>query len=151
MVLTGIAAHQYAGPGVVLSYTFAPIAAIITAFSYSEFAAEYPIAGGAFNYISLSFGEYIGWYALCRSFGLGTGFVAWTRIGSDTHSSSSSSSRNGLGGGVGETGVQLAIAATLRTLHARCMAFTWKQKAGRSVRAALPSHPQGSFRQKQSL
>lgn len=26
-----------------------------------EFAAEFPVAGGAFNYISLTFGEFAAW------------------------------------------------------------------------------------------
>lgn len=35
VVLTGLAAHEYAGPGVVLSYTFGAIAAMLTAFCYA--------------------------------------------------------------------------------------------------------------------
>ena len=30
-----------------------------------EFAADYPLAGGAFNYISLTFGEFAAWVAAC--------------------------------------------------------------------------------------
>lgn len=35
MVLTGLAANAFAGPGVVLSYVFASIAAMLTAFAYA--------------------------------------------------------------------------------------------------------------------
>lgn len=35
VVLTGLAAHEYAGPGVVLSYAFGAIAAMLTAFCYA--------------------------------------------------------------------------------------------------------------------
>lgn len=35
VVLTGVAAHDHAGPGVVLSYTFGAIAAMLTAFCYA--------------------------------------------------------------------------------------------------------------------
>ena len=31
----------------------------------SEFAADFPVAGGAFNYISLTFGEFAAWAAAC--------------------------------------------------------------------------------------
>ncbi|GAX78790.1 hypothetical protein CEUSTIGMA_g6227.t1 [Chlamydomonas eustigma] len=65
VVLTGVAAHDLAGPGVVLSYVFGGIAAMLTAFCYAEFAAAYPVAGGAFNYISLTYGEFIAWVAAC--------------------------------------------------------------------------------------
>lgn len=49
VVLTGLAANQYAGPGVVLSYVFAAVGAMLTAFCYSEYAAEFPVTGGAFK------------------------------------------------------------------------------------------------------
>lgn len=86
-MLTGVAAHDHAGPGVVLSYIFGAIAAMLTAFCYaglnfnmsppllcihvfhclpgSEFAADYPLAGGAFNYIALTYGEFAAWVAAC--------------------------------------------------------------------------------------
>jgi APA family basic amino acid/polyamine antiporter len=35
VVLTGVAAHDFAGPGVVLSYAFGGIAAMLTAFCYA--------------------------------------------------------------------------------------------------------------------
>lgn len=38
----------------VLSYTFAAVAALLTSFCYAEFAADLPVAGGAFNYIGLT-------------------------------------------------------------------------------------------------
>eukprot|EP00798_Chlamydomonas_sp_ICE-L_P001959 gene1959-33372_t len=61
MVLTGVAAREYAGPGVVLSYAFGGFAAMISALCYAEYAAAFPLAGGAFNYVSLTFGEFAAW------------------------------------------------------------------------------------------
>jgi amino acid transporter len=40
----------------VLSYGVSAVAAMLVAFCYAEFAADLPVAGGAFNYIGLTFG-----------------------------------------------------------------------------------------------
>ena len=56
-VLTGMAARNYAGPAVVLSYLIALLASLITALSYSEFATCIPTSGSAYNFISITFGE----------------------------------------------------------------------------------------------
>lgn len=37
-----------------LSFLVAGISALLSALCYSEFAAEFPLAGGAYNYISMS-------------------------------------------------------------------------------------------------
>jgi APA family basic amino acid/polyamine antiporter len=37
------------------------VAAMLTSFCYAEYAAEVPIAGGAFNYVGLTFGEFGAW------------------------------------------------------------------------------------------
>jgi amino acid transporter len=47
----------------VLSYIVASFAAVLSAFCYTEFAVDMPVAGGAFVYINLVFGEFIGWCA----------------------------------------------------------------------------------------
>eukprot|EP00884_Botryococcus_braunii_P001078 jgi/Botrbrau1/10971/Bobra.0383s0025.1 len=60
-VLTGVAAHDLAGPSVVLSYMMAGFAALLAGLCYTEFVVEQPIAGGAFNYIFLTFGELAAW------------------------------------------------------------------------------------------
>ncbi|GAB4821993.1 hypothetical protein N2152v2_009039 [Parachlorella kessleri] len=48
-VLSGVAANESAGPAVVVSYAVAALAALLSAFAYSEFACDVPVAGGAFN------------------------------------------------------------------------------------------------------
>jgi amino acid transporter len=42
----------------VLSYLVAGISALLSAFCYTEFAVEMPVAGGAFSYLQITFGEY---------------------------------------------------------------------------------------------
>ncbi|GLC37891.1 hypothetical protein PLESTM_000660300 [Pleodorina starrii] len=38
---------------------------MLTAFCYAEYAAELPVAGGAFNYISMTYGEFAAWVTAC--------------------------------------------------------------------------------------
>ena len=39
----------------------AGLSALLSALCYSEFAVQYPFAGGAYNYISLTLGELAAW------------------------------------------------------------------------------------------
>ncbi|KAJ7542946.1 hypothetical protein O6H91_09G018900 [Diphasiastrum complanatum] len=57
-VSTGSAAKMYAGPSVIVSYIVAGISALLSAFCYTEFAVEMPVAGGAFSYLRITFGEF---------------------------------------------------------------------------------------------
>ncbi|XP_034702962.1 cationic amino acid transporter 6, chloroplastic-like [Vitis riparia] len=57
-VTTGRASRLYAGPAVVLSYAIAGICALLSAFCYTEFAVDMPVAGGAFSYLRVTFGEF---------------------------------------------------------------------------------------------
>ncbi|KAJ0973384.1 hypothetical protein J5N97_021343 [Dioscorea zingiberensis] len=56
-VSTGRAARLYAGPAVVVSYAIAGLCALLSAFCYTEFAVDMPVAGGAFSYLRVTFGE----------------------------------------------------------------------------------------------
>ncbi len=58
-ISTGIAARDYAGPAVVVSYLVAGISALLSAFCYTEFAVEMPVAGGAFSYLQITFGAQV--------------------------------------------------------------------------------------------
>src|SRR3990170_6384116 len=49
-VLTGVAAHDKAGPALTLSFTFAGIACVFAALCYAEFASMVPVAGSAYTY-----------------------------------------------------------------------------------------------------
>lgn len=59
-VTTGHAARVYAGPGVVVSYAIAGLCALLSAFCYTEFAVDMPVAGGAFSYLRVTFGKLLG-------------------------------------------------------------------------------------------
>lgn len=57
-VTTGHASRVHAGPAVVLSYAIAGFCALLSAFCYTEFAVDMPVAGGAFSYLRVTFGEF---------------------------------------------------------------------------------------------
>ncbi|KAI7733426.1 hypothetical protein M8C21_003580 [Ambrosia artemisiifolia] len=57
-VTSGTASHDKAGPAVILSYAIAGLCALLSAFCYTEFAVHMPVAGGAFSYIRVTFGEF---------------------------------------------------------------------------------------------
>ena len=46
----------------VLAYLLSGLTAMLSALSYLEFAVDVPISGGAYNYVSITFGEYTAWY-----------------------------------------------------------------------------------------
>lgn len=60
-VLTGTAAAQYAGPGVVISLLLAGSACLCAALCYAEFASMIPQSGGAYNYAYATLGELVAW------------------------------------------------------------------------------------------
>ena len=60
-VLTGSAAAQYAGPGIVLAFILAGVACAFAGLCYSEFASLIPIAGSAYTYGYATLGELFAW------------------------------------------------------------------------------------------
>ncbi|HMM20165.1 MAG TPA: amino acid permease [Selenomonadales bacterium] len=60
-VVTGIAAAQHAGPGVVLSFVIGGIACIFAGLSYAELASTVPISGSAYTYSYAVLGEGLAW------------------------------------------------------------------------------------------
>ncbi len=60
-VLTGVAAANYAGPGLILSFIAAGIASGLAAICYAEFASSIPISGSAYTYSYATLGEVIAW------------------------------------------------------------------------------------------
>src|SRR5919109_1375514 len=61
-VTTGTAAAQYAGPGVVISFVLAGVAAALTAICYAELAAMIPIAGSTYSYAYAGLGTFVAWF-----------------------------------------------------------------------------------------
>lgn len=60
-VLTGQAAHDHAGPAIVLSFCLAGIACAFAGLCYAEFASLIPIAGSAYTYGYATLGEIFAW------------------------------------------------------------------------------------------
>src|SRR6202167_4435635 len=59
--LTGIAAAEYAGPAVVLSFIVGGIGCAFAGMCYSEFATMIPVAGSAYTYAYATMGELLAW------------------------------------------------------------------------------------------
>lgn len=59
--LTGLAAANYAGPAVVLSFLLAATGCAFAGLCYSEFATMIPVAGSAYTYAYATMGEFIAW------------------------------------------------------------------------------------------
>jgi basic amino acid/polyamine antiporter, APA family len=60
-VLTGKAAHDNAGPALILSFVVSGIACVFAALCYAEFASMVPVAGSAFTYAYATMGELFAW------------------------------------------------------------------------------------------
>ncbi len=60
-VLTGVAAREHAGPGLIISFVVAGLACAFAALCYAEFASMAPIAGSAYTYAYVSLGELMAW------------------------------------------------------------------------------------------
>lgn len=60
-ILPGTVAANDAGPGVILSFLMAAIVCALAAMCYAEFSSALPVAGSAYSYGNIIFGEIIGW------------------------------------------------------------------------------------------
>jgi len=60
-VLTGQAAANYAGPGIVFSFVLAGVACAFAGLCYAEFSAMIPISGSAYTYGYATLGEFFAW------------------------------------------------------------------------------------------
>lgn len=60
-VMTGIAAHDKAGPAVIVSFLVAAVVCACAALCYAELAARIPVAGSAYAYAAAAFGRGFGW------------------------------------------------------------------------------------------
>ena len=60
-VATGKAAHEVAGPALLLSYVVAGSACVFAALCYAEFASMVPVAGSAYTYAYTTLGELFAW------------------------------------------------------------------------------------------
>lgn len=60
-ILPGTIAVKQAGPGVSLSFLLSAIVCAFAAMCYAEFASALPVAGSAYSYGNVVFGEFFGW------------------------------------------------------------------------------------------
>jgi APA family basic amino acid/polyamine antiporter len=60
-VLTGIAAAEYAGPAISISYALAGLVCMFAGLAYTELAAMVPVAGSAYTYSYVVLGEFVAW------------------------------------------------------------------------------------------
>jgi len=60
-IVTGVAAGDYAGPAVILSFVISGIVAVFAAMCYVELAAMIPCAGSAYAYAYAGLGEIFAW------------------------------------------------------------------------------------------
>jgi APA family basic amino acid/polyamine antiporter len=60
-VLTGTAAANYAGPGIVISFIIAGLGCLFAGLCYAEFASMIPMSGSAYTYGYATLGEFVAW------------------------------------------------------------------------------------------
>ncbi|MBI3437239.1 MAG: amino acid permease [Proteobacteria bacterium] len=60
-VLTGRAAAEFAGPGIMISFVITGVLCALVALCYSELAAAIPVSGSAYSYSYASMGEFVAW------------------------------------------------------------------------------------------
>ena len=78
-VLTGTAAAQYAGPGIMLSFVLGGVACAFVGLCYSELAAMLPVAGSSYTYTYATLGEVFAWiigWDLILEYAMGAATVA---------------------------------------------------------------------------
>lgn len=77
--ITGIAAANYAGPGIMLSFVIAAIGCALAGLCYAEFSSMIPVAGSAYTYSYATMGEFIAWiigWDLVLEYAVGAATVA---------------------------------------------------------------------------
>lgn len=78
-ILPGTVAATTAGPGVSLSFLVAAIICVLAGMCYAEFASSIPVAGSAYSYGNIIYGEFTGWmmgWALILEYMLAVATVA---------------------------------------------------------------------------
>lgn len=61
-VVTGVAAAEHAGPGLILSFLIAGVACCCAALCYAELASSIPASGGAYTFAYTALGEAFAWF-----------------------------------------------------------------------------------------
>lgn len=77
--ITGMAAANHAGPGIMISFIIAAIGCAFAGLCYAEFASMIPVAGSAYTYSYATMGEFIAWiigWDLVLEYAVGAATVA---------------------------------------------------------------------------
>ena len=77
--ITGMAAANYAGPGIMISFVIAAVGCAFAGLCYAEFASMIPVAGSAYTYSFATMGEFIAWiigWDLVLEYAVGAATVA---------------------------------------------------------------------------
>ncbi|WP_306352662.1 amino acid permease [Flavobacterium sp. '19STA2R22 D10 B1'] len=82
--ITGLAAANYAGPAVTISFIIAALGCGFAALCYAEFASMIPVAGSAYTYSYATMGEFFAWIigwdlVLEYSVGCATVAISWSQ------------------------------------------------------------------------
>ena len=78
-VITGVAASNYAGPAISVSYLLAAIVCIFAGLAYAELASMVPVSGSAYTYSYVVLGELFAWivgWGLVLEYAIGASTVA---------------------------------------------------------------------------
>ncbi|ANI88555.1 amino acid permease [Arachidicoccus ginsenosidimutans] len=77
--ITGVAAGNNAGPGIMISFIIAAVGCAFAGLCYAEFASMIPVAGSAYTYSYATMGEFIAWiigWDLVLEYAVGAATVA---------------------------------------------------------------------------
>lgn len=77
--ITGMAAANHAGPGIMISFLIAALGCAFAGLCYAEFASMIPVAGSAYTYSYATMGEFIAWiigWDLVLEYAVGAATVA---------------------------------------------------------------------------
>lgn len=77
--ITGLAAADYAGPSIIISFVIAAVGCAFAGLCYAEFASMIPVAGSAYTYSYATMGEFIAWiigWDLVLEYAVGAATVA---------------------------------------------------------------------------
>lgn len=77
--ITGMAAANYAGPGILISFIIAAVGCALAGLCYAEFSSMIPVAGSAYTYSYATMGEFIAWiigWDLVLEYAVGAATVA---------------------------------------------------------------------------